>query len=321
MVCVRERALGGTTVLIFLVAGVAAGAEGSFDRTLQVSGPVELEVTTRSGGIHVRVGEAGAVRVHGIARASGGANAMQRLRQLEANPPIEQSGNVIRIGRLEDSELGRNVSIAYDLVVPADTQLAAESGSGDLSAEGIRGPLRASTGSGGLRFADLEGDVHASTGSGDIEIESVRGSVQATTGSGSIRGSGIAGEVSLVTGSGDVRLEQATPGSVKVRTGSGQIELLNLRGPVQAETGDGSIKAEGDLAGDWHLETGSGGITARVPPGAGFELRAHTGSGSISTGRTLAVEAKHSRNDWRGRVGAGGHLLELETGSGNIRID
>jgi Toastrack DUF4097 len=316
-----ERAWGAITVLSFLVAGAAAGAEGSFDRTLQVTGPVELEVTTRSGGIQVRVGEADAVRIHGIARASGGANAMQRLRQLEANPPIEQSGNIIRIGRLEDSELGRNVSIAYDLVVPAETQLAAESGSGDLSAEGIRGPLRVSTGSGGLRFGDIGGEVRASTGSGDIEFDSVRGSVQATTGSGSIRGSGIAGEVSLVTGSGDVRLEQAGPGIVKVQTGCGQIELSNVRGPLQAETGDGSIKAEGDLAGDWHLETGSGGITARVPPGAGFELHAHTGSGSISTAQTLIAEGKLSRKDWRGKVGAGGHLLELKTGSGNIRVD
>lgn len=319
MIRVLGRALGTATLLSFLAAGTAPGADGSFDRTLQVSGPVELEVTTASGGIRVRAGEKAAVHVRGTVHASG-VGAGQRVRQLEANPPVEQSGNVIRIGR-PGSELSHNVSITYDLVVPADTRLTAQSGSGDLSAEGVRGPLKVSTGFGSLRLTDIEGDLRASTGSGNIQLESVRGSADASTGSGSIRAIGMAGEISLVTGSGDVRLEQAAPGRVKVQTGSGQIELSRVRGPVRAETGDGSIKAEGDLTGDWHLETGAGEILVRVPAGAGFELHAHTGSGGISMAPILTAEGTLSGNDWRGRVGGGGRLLELKTGSGNIRVD
>jgi DUF4097 and DUF4098 domain-containing protein YvlB len=305
-------------------SAVAFGAEGSFDRTLTVSGAVDLEVTTGSGDIHVRAGDNSAVRVHGTIRARGswsGLSPEEKVRRLEANPPIEQEGSVIRIGSIEDPELRRNVSISYDLIVPAETHLHAQTGSGDQSVDGIRGPVKASTGSGGLRLTNIGSEVRAETGSGDIHLESIAGSVTASTGSGSIRGTGVAGEFSGETGSGDVRLQQSAPGRVKVSTGSGSIELEGVQGPLRAGTGSGEITVQGEVTGDWHLDTGSGGITVRLPTAAAFDLHAHTSSGSITTSRPLTVEGTISRNDLRGKVGAGGYLLEVKTGSGNIRIE
>ena len=317
--------LAGTILGVMAAAGLAFGAEGSFDRTLTVSGAVDLEVTTGSGGIHVRTGDSSAVRVHGTIRARGswsGISPEEKVRRLEANPPIEQAGSLIRIGSIEDPELGRNVSISYDLIVPAETHLHSQTGSGDQSVDGIRGPLRASTGSGGLRLTNIGSEVRAETGSGDIHLESIAGSVTASTGSGSIRAAGVAGEFSGEAGSGDVRLQQSAPGRVKVSTGSGSIELGGVQGPLRADTGSGEVTVQGELTGDWHLETGSGGITVRLPSQAAFDLHAHTSSGSISTdGHAVTLEGTLSRNDWRGKVGAGGYLLEVKTGSGNIRIE
>lgn len=311
-------------VLVLAAPALLFGAEGSFDRTLRVTGPVELEVTTGSGSIHVRAGDSNAVEVHGTIKAHdhwGGPSAEDKVRQLEANPPIQQEGNSIRIGHIEESALRQNVSISYDVVVPAATRLHADTGSGDQSIEGIQGPLKASTGSGGIKAARIGGEVHVSTGSGDIQVESVQGSVTADTGSGSIRATGVSGEFSGDTGSGDVRLEQSAPGRVKVSTGSGDVELAGLSGPVRVEAGSGGIKAQGALSGDWRLETGSGGITVSLPLSASFDLHAHTDSGKISSAKPVTMQGTISRNDYHGKVGSGGYLLEVKTGSGDIRIE
>ena len=40
---------------------------------------------------------------------------LARVRRIEANPPIEQNGNSIRIGQMRDDDLYRNVSISYEV--------------------------------------------------------------------------------------------------------------------------------------------------------------------------------------------------------------
>ena len=49
-----------TSSLVF-----ASTPQGTFDKTFQVSGPVDLEVETHSGDITVRSGPAGTVSIHG----------------------------------------------------------------------------------------------------------------------------------------------------------------------------------------------------------------------------------------------------------------
>lgn len=295
-------------------------AQGSFERTLAVSGPAELEVTTGSGNITVRAGEAGKVWVRGEIRARGG-DADEKVRRLEANPPIEQDGNVIRIGHIEDRSLRRNVAISYELVVPAETRLRASTGSGNQSVDGLRGPVKADTGSGNVRAANLDGDLTASTGSGSVSLDSIQGSVRAETGSGSIRARGIASGLRASTGSGDIVLEQTGPGDVWAETGSGSVDLHGVNGTLYANTGSGGITAEGKPAGKWELSTGSGSIRVRLPAEVGFDFQAHTGSGSIYTEHPVTVQGAIKRNDLRGTVRGGGFLLKLETGSGNIRIE
>src|SRR6266566_2324928 len=262
--------LAAALLLVATTAVARAAAEGSFERTLKVTGPVELDVSTPSGHIDVRTGDSSTVRIRGTIRASRGrwlssdADAERNVRYLESNPPIEQSGNYVKIGHTEDRELMRNVSISYDLVVPAETRLRSSTGSGSQSIAGLRGPVK------------------AGTGSGNIEIRSVKGRLHAQTGSGPIRATDIAGGFVATTGSGDVRLEQSSPGDGKVDTGSGTVEIHGLRGGLRVETGSGGISVEGDPTGDWSLHTGSGAVNVRVPSEAAFDVDAHTSSGHIS---------------------------------------
>ena len=325
----RLRWLAALAAVIALVAAApawSAAAEGKFERTLKVTGAVELDVTTGSGDITVSPGEPGRVLVRGFIHAGRdwlgvGRSPEEKVRFLEANPPIVQTGNVIRVGHIEDRELRRNVSISYELVVPVETRLKSDTGSGSQTIQGIRGPVKADTGSGDLRISNIGGDVDGDTGSGDIELNGIRGNVVADTGSGSIRALGIAGGFTADTGSGDVTLEQTGSREVKVDTGSGSVEIRGAVGIVWADTGSGNITAEGKPAGPWKLSTGSGNIRLRVPAATGFDFHARTGSGEIYTEGPITVQGAFKRDDLRGKVRGGGVLIELETGSGNIRIE
>src|SRR5712691_380982 len=310
------------TLVCLQTLPAAASAEGSFQRTLQVTGAVNLEVTTGSGSIQVRTGSSNQVQVTGHIKATEwfGGNAEEKVKRLEANPPIQQSGNDIRIGHIDDPELRHNISISYEVTVPAETELRVESGSGNQTVEGIRGPLEVSAGSGGLKISGIGDRVHAETGSGDIEIDRVKGNVHAKTGSGSIRADEIAGGFEADTGSGHIRLQQTAPGSVRVDTGSGGMELRGVRGSLDAKAGSGTIEAEGSPTGAWNLHTGSGTVQLKIPSNAAFDLAAHTSSGSISVDQPHTVQGSVGRKEIRGRVGGGGVPVDVETGSGDIQI-
>jgi len=181
---------------------LAADSQGHFDRTLTVTGAVDLDVQTGSGDITVRPGDSGKVEIHAKIHANGWGDVDARIQEIEKNPPIEQSGNTIRIGHIENHDLMRHISISYEVIVPAETKLRAESGSGDQSANGISGPVDATSGSGGVKLNTIGGEVKAHSGSGDIELDSIHGGARASTGSGTIRAIGVAGGLTASSGSG-----------------------------------------------------------------------------------------------------------------------
>jgi DUF4097 and DUF4098 domain-containing protein YvlB len=319
-----NRAKWALCAALILAASTAAlAAEGEFHRTLKVTGSVNLQIETGSGSIHVRNGSSNEVTVTGHIRtnnwfSSVGEDAVKRI---EDNPPIQQSGNDIRIGHIDDPELKRGISISYDVVAPADTQLHSSTGSGSQDVAGLAGPVDANTGSGSVRASDIGSGLRAHTGSGSIEIDDVKGAVFARTGSGSITARGVAGGFDGETGSGHLRLEQVSQGSVRAETGSGGLELRNVHGSLQAQAGSGNIQADGDPTGAWTVHTGSGSVALRFPQNASFDLNAHTGSGSINLNHPVTVQGSIGRKEVRGKVGGGGVPVQVETGSGSISID
>jgi Toastrack DUF4097 len=320
----KQLAMWPLALVVLLAASAMAFGESgcSFARTLHVSGAVNLQVETGAGSISVRPGNASEVKVCAHVRRSNWFGASQEaVDRLINNPPVQQSGNDIRIGHIDDPELRRGVWVSYEVVTPANTQLRSSSGSGNQDISGISGMLDTNTGSGSVRVSDIGSGVRAHTGSGNVEIEDVKGSVLARTGSGSIRATGVAGGFDGQTGSGHLVLEQTSQGSVRAETGSGGIELRHVRGSLQAQTGSGSIKADGDPTGAWMVHTGSGSVELRFPQDASFDLNAHTGSGSISLNHPVTVQGSIGRKEVQGKVGGGGVPVRVETGSGSISID
>src|SRR5439155_410332 len=85
----------GTLILLTTLAVASAAwsrdwdsVKGSFDRTLTVTGAVDLEVRTGSGDIKVHAGPSGKVTIHGKIQArNDGSSAEEKVKYLEAHPP------------------------------------------------------------------------------------------------------------------------------------------------------------------------------------------------------------------------------------------
>jgi hypothetical protein len=308
-----------------LVSVSVYAAEGSFDRTLHVTGPVNLEVITGDGNITVRQGSSSAVEVHARIRAKNGwgmgGNAAEKIQRLESNPPIRQQGNMIQIGKIDDPDLRHNISISYEVVTPHETELKTDTGAGNIEVSSLQGPVHAGSGSGNVTVRDIQEDVRASSGSGEVSLQGIKGRAHGSTGSGSIHAESIEGSYSLTTGSGNIRLTQIGAGDGRVSTGSGNLTLSGVKGGVHGSSGSGSIAVDGQPSRDWSLHTGSGNIRLSVPSSAAFDLDAHTDSGTVRSSHDVVVHGTLRRGDLKGKVGQGGAIVELRTGSGDIQID
>jgi DUF4097 and DUF4098 domain-containing protein YvlB len=243
--------------------------QGRFERTLTVSGPVELSVRTGSGDIDIRVGTSDRVQVIGRITASRQflrGNVEEDLRQIEATPPIQQTGNVVRIGDTNNDPRYREISISYELLVPASTQITSQTGSGDQRIGRVTGIVRAQTGSGDIDIEGAGAGLDAHTGSGDIQVNSVGGPIRAQTGSGDVEVAQMQkADVDVRTGSGDVRLTLPADAAftLSARTGSGSIDTthpLQSEGKRQRNRLDGTVRGGGNRV---DVTTGSGSIVIR----------------------------------------------------------
>jgi hypothetical protein len=320
---VRAASVAAVCVALSLPAAAQA-PEGSFDRTLTVTGPVDLNVASGSGSISVSPGAAGTVRVAAKLKGNSwlaGSDVEKRIRQIEQNPPIEQQGNVLKIGQFADSDLPRNISISYEITVPAATKLAASTGSGSITVGAIGGPAQLKSGSGSVTVGRVGGSVSATTGSGSIKVDGAAG-LEATTGSGSISAASVSGPTKATSGSGSITIAQSGKGDVDVSASSGGITLTGVDGAARVRSSSGSIKIDGRPSGPWSLHVSSGGITMTVPPDAAFDLDARTNSGSVDSVHpvTMEVTGKIDKRRIQGKVRGGGPLVELSCSSGSIRI-
>jgi DUF4097 and DUF4098 domain-containing protein YvlB len=314
--------VAGTWVATPTVAA-AQVAEGSFERTLKVAGPVELHIQSGPGGIHVRAGAVGSsVTVMGRIRPENAwfaADVDVRIKQIEKTPPIEQDGNVIHVGRFSDPNLPKNISITYDVTVPPQSSVTARNGSGAIQIFDLAGPVDASTGSGGITIERIAGPVSANSGSGRLEVSGA-GSLRAKTGSGGLHAMSVAGDVTATSGSGSIQIDIVGKGSVDVSSSSGAVKVSGVNGAATVSTSSSGLEIEGRPAGPWNIRSSSGQVTLHVPPDASFDVDAHVSSGKIETTHPITVKGTVDKRWLQGQVRGGGPLVSVRTSSGGIRI-
>ena len=276
---------------LFALFAIAVGlchaqrTDGSFDRTLNVTGFVDLDLATDAGGIHVIPGPPGTVRIRGILKAGDNwftrGDVESRIRELEMHPPIEQTGNSIRVA-VRSRSLLKGISMRLEVEAPRDSRLRARADSGGIDVRGIKGPVDCHTDSGGIHASEIDGEVRATADSGGIHVRRVNGPVYARADSGGIEAMEIAGSVDAAVDSGGVRVSQTTPALIKARTDSGGAEITLARA-------------------------------------GGYEIRAHAGSGRI-TAPDVTVSGTISRHDVNGKLRGGGPLVDVQADSGHIDI-
>ncbi len=272
---------------LLLAPALALATEASFERTLTVGSTVLVYVSTGSGYVHVSPGRDSQLHVSARVKSNGsswfgGGSPDDHVKEIAANPPIEQSGNEVRIGK-KGGDWQRNISIDYEVTAPKGATVTVGSGSGDL------------------KVSDMLGGLKASTGSGSIEVR------------------GIGGNVALDTGSGDIRAELINPTMMKAQTGSGSIHLSGVNSSLKADTGSGDIEVQGQPSSEWKLVTGSGSVSLTTGSSK-LTLDASTGSGTVHSDPPISTHGSFDRHHVTGEINGGGPMVRVETGSGDIRI-
>ncbi len=193
------------------------------------------------------------------------------------------------------------------LRVPAAARLIAEGVSADITVRDLDG--------GSLDIATVSGDIDVSARAQRVEIESVSGDVafrghasriEVETVSGEIELAGVEGEVQASTVSGDVELEAGSVSIARFESVSGDV-IASLE-----VTGGGRLSAD----------SMSGDVRLTLPGSQQGEFSAQTFSGHIRS--AFGKVDKGGRGPGRRlhhREGSGGAIIEVESFSGDIRID
>lgn len=140
-------------------------------------------------------------------------------------PSIQQKGDRLKIE--EDKGRGNwRRSVTWRFLIPDNTEISFNTGSGDLDVLGITSEVSVNSGSGDLNFSNFKGEANGNTGSGDINFENVEGELNMNTGSGDVEGDNVSGYLSVNTGSGEVEFKNLTlTNDSQFNAGSGDVEI------------------------------------------------------------------------------------------------
>jgi lia operon protein LiaG len=207
------------------------------------------------------------------------------------------------------------------VLVPAGRTVSVHQGVGEVQVTNVNGRVEVNTAAAGVRAQGTRGELSVDVGSGAVQVRDAQGEVTVETGSGRVTLENVRGTtLEVSTGSGGMTGRDLRVQTLQVAVGSGSIDLGGVHArDVEVETGSGAITL--GLATDANLavETGSGGVNITVPASFGAELDIDTGSGGIDVDLPVTNQ-RASRGSFTGRVGDGNGRVEIETGSGGVRI-
>ena len=235
-------------------------------------------------------------------------------------------GGVMGSDHIEVRGSGSGLQVWADVTVrvPSGSSLKVSHGVGRVEADGVSAELVLKVRSGSVAAADIHGDLNVDTGSGNVAVTDVTGDLNVDTGSGNVAVAEVTGDVLVDTGSGNVEIESIRAVSINIDTGSGRVRASSVSADeVEIDTGSGSVVLELDRMGDgeFNVDTGSGSISVKLPPGASARLKADTGSGGIDLDLGGAAQILHQdRDSLVAQLGEGGARVDLDAGSGSIRI-
>jgi DUF4097 and DUF4098 domain-containing protein YvlB len=229
-----------------------------------------------------------------------------------------------RDDRVEIVTEGRGLEAWADLAVevPAGQRIDLHLAVGTATVENVNGDIRVDVHAASLTTRGTKGRLDLDTGSGDVTVRDADGEVTLDTGSGDVVVEGMRGpSLRMDTGSGSLRVTDATADKLTLDAGSGRVELRRIRAQdLTVDTGSGGVEIEllSDVD-DLRVDTGSGGVTLSVPQSLGAELSIAAGSGGIDLDLPVSVR-RTGRHSVQGTLGDGRGRIQIETGSGGVRL-
>lgn len=240
---------------------------------------------------------------------------------------VRQDGSLgggMRSRRVTVSGTGTGTRAHADIrmTVPSGRSVVLHQGVGRVQVTNVNGDLQVHTHSAEVRAQGTRGELDVAVGSGAVQVRDAQGEVAVATGSGAVTLAGVRGDVVEVeTGSGGVNATDVRTQQLSIDVGSGAVTASGISArQASVETGSGAVDLT--LTGDAQnvtIETGSGGVTLSLPAGFGADLAVSTGSGGINV--DVPVTRREARRGFfRGRIGDGGGRVEIDTGSGGVRV-
>jgi hypothetical protein len=319
-VTILSRMFLFATLAAFALPAVAA-ENATFDRTFTVTAPVRIELSNGSGNVEIRGSADGTVHVHGKISPGGWSifgGSGKSVEEVAANPPLEQSGSTIRIGK--NSSWLKNVTIDYQVEGPHDTEIDAGVASGGITIDNVKGPVKASSASGYVHVYRVERDTQLNAASGSIDVSGIGGTLRVSSASGDTRVADVKGELKVTAASGSIRIQHPSD-RVDASTASGSIEVIGANNDVKVHAISGSIQVSGNPGASrlWELKTISGSVELRVPSNASFLLSAESTSGDIRTSIPVILE-EQSKHSLRAHIGNSAGRVEVHTVSGSVNV-
>ena len=262
----------------------------------------EVEVSTSGGRIEVIGKNTTKVAVNAIAyvngRRSSNANLDNWFITIE-----EIQGKIVAKAEKESNmgwlRGGNNVSIAFEIETPVNTELNARTSGGSVSIE------------------NLAGNQYARTSGGSMEANNIQGNVEMRTSGGAIRLENIEGKAEVATSGGSIRAKKVTQG-LKARTSGGSLNLQEISGSLEARTSGGSIEVRLINPIEYiEVSTSGGNVTVEVPENLGYDLEL-TGSRVRTELRNFTGSS--SRDAIKGSMNGGGIPLKARTSGGSVSL-
>ena len=257
---------------------------GSFD----VTGPVDLDVSTSNGRVTVR-GVDGQTSVEVIATLHSRGDTLIGATNRVAQIVIEMThvGNHVVLSYDASAhpwDVRRYSGVDFEVIIPATADVEVNTSNGRIEIDEVTGILTLDTSNGKIEVSDGLGEVHASTSNGQITV---------------------------------TRFE----GILDLGTSNGWIEMENVDGIVDAQTSNGRIAFGGRLVEgvDHRMSTSNGRIDVAIPSDSRMIIEARTSNSTISTDLPLIGDTEGK--EWSAVLNppATG-TLTLETSNGQIEI-
>jgi DUF4097 and DUF4098 domain-containing protein YvlB len=249
----------------------------------------------------------------------------------------------------------RNGRADLTIEIPTGAVPTVTAGQGDVTIEGLAGDANVAAERGDVKIDNLAGGAHVHMSKGDFSAHAVSGELSLEGRLDDVSISDVQGRVTLdgdffgdthlahiaapvhfhstrtdmevgsIPGdlsidSGDLQLNDAT-GPARISTSAKDVECTGITGDLRVEDGDGDISVGAvPPIGELQIHNRNGAINLTVPQGAGFQLQATAGNGSIQSKLNLPVSSAGEGQSVTGQVGAGGPRVELAADHGDIAI-